>query len=101
MPNDTLGLITPEESLEQLVPPVVRPEPVLITAQQVALGTAVALRPRHSTMRRWVQATGALLATMEHALVAPKQDDRPKRRDYPKRYAFLDNACMAREMDRL
>jgi hypothetical protein len=101
MLNEQLELTTPDEALEQLVPPVVRPAPVLITEQEVALGTAAALRAQPSTLRRWMQATSGLLATIEHALVAPTQDERPKRRDYPRRYTFLENASMAREMNRL
>ena len=101
MLNEQLELTTPDEALEQLAPPVVGPAPVLITEQEVALGTAVALRAQPSALRRWVQASRALLTTIEHALVAPPQDDRPKRRDYPKRYAWLESASMAREMDRL
>ncbi len=96
MLDEKLELVTVDEVEERLVSPA----PVLITEQEVALGTAVALRPRPSTRRRWIAAIRGLLAAVEHALVAPTED-RPPRRDHPKRYAFLENACMAREMDRL
>jgi hypothetical protein len=96
MLNEELELVTLDEVEERLV----WPAPVLITEQEVALGTAAALRTRPSTRRRWIEAIRGLLAAVEHAIVAPT-DDRPPRRDYPKRYAFLENACMSREMDRL
>jgi hypothetical protein len=38
---------------------------------------------------------------MRRSLASSTQDARPVRRDYPKRYTFLENACMAREMGRL
>ena len=96
MLDEQVELITVDEVEERPVSPA----PVLITEQEVALGTAVALRPRPSTPRRWIEAIRGVLAAVEHALVAPIED-RPPRRDYPKRYAFLESACMAREMDRL
>lgn len=95
-----------DEVREQLVspaPPQITesPAPVLITEQEVALGTAAALRRQPSTLRRWFEATRVLLASMERSLVASPQDDRPKRHDYPKHYSWLENAAMGREMDRL
>jgi hypothetical protein len=95
--NENLGLITRDEAQEQLVSPA----PVLITEQEIALGTAAALRARPTTRRRWVEATHVLLAAVHRTLVPSTQDGRQTRRDYPKRYAFLENACLAREMDRL
>ncbi len=97
--------VAENEARERLVSPAQprtpeQPAPVLITEQEVALGTAIALRAQPSALRRWVEAARVLLANMERAIVAPTED-RPPRRDYPKRYAFLQNACMAREMDRL
>ena len=96
MIDEQLELVTVDEVEERLASPA----PVLITEQEVALATTVALRPRPSTRRRWIEATRSLLAAVERAIVAPTED-RPPRGDYPKRYAFLENACMAREMDRL
>jgi hypothetical protein len=63
-------------------PEVAASAPILITVQQVAFSTAAAAVPmpaRQTTLRRSPAA----------------------RRDYPKRYAFLEDACMAREMGRL
>ncbi|MFZ0905609.1 MAG: hypothetical protein WAN71_17435 [Mycobacterium sp.] len=97
MLNENLELVTLDEDLEQLVSPA----PVLITEQEIALGTAAALRSRPTTRRRWVEPTHVLLAAVRRTLVPSTQDGRQTRRDYPKRYAFLENSCMARAMDRL
>ena len=97
MITENLELVTLDEAQERLVSPA----PVLITEQEVAFGTAVALRTRPTTRRRWIEATHVLLAPCSRALAPSMQEDRPARRDYPKHYAFLENACMAREMDRL
>ena len=88
---------TPDEARERLVSPA----SVLISEQEVALGTAVALRAQPTTRRRWFEAINALRAAMQRSLAPSTQEARPVRRDYPKRYTFLENACMAREMDRL
>jgi hypothetical protein len=93
MLNDNLELITVDEALEQLVSPA----PVLITEQEVVLGTAAALRARPASRHWWADATHAVLAAVQRGL-APSP---PQRRNVPKRYAFLEAACMAREMDRL
>src|SRR5271156_5354585 len=55
---------------------------VLITEQEVLFGTAVA----------------ALVGSM---VAISDRRSRPPRRDYPKRYEFLERAAMAREMGRL
>jgi hypothetical protein len=89
------------ESLDEARERLVSPVPVLISEHQVALGTAVALRPRPKTRRRWFEATHVWLAAMQRSLAPSTHEGRPVRRDYPKRYTFLENACMAREMDRL
>ena len=65
---------------------------VLITEAQVALGTAVAtgLRPKQ---RRWVALLGRIFDLPEQS--------RPKRRPNPPRMAYLEQARMARELERL
>ena len=66
---------------------------VLITTQQVALGTAAAVGvPRESIGARFV-------ASIRRAFTT--RADRPRPQPYPKRYSYLENALMAREMDRL
>ena len=88
---------TPDEDRERLVSPA----PVLITEHEVALGSAVALRARPTTRRRWFERINVLLAAMRRSPARSTHEGRPVRRDYPKHYAFLENACMAREMGRL
>jgi hypothetical protein len=89
------------EALDEARERLVSPAPVLISEQEVVLGTAVALRARPKTRRRWFEAINLLRAAMQHSLSPSTQEGRPVRRDYPKHYAFLENACMAREMHRL
>jgi hypothetical protein len=104
MLTDNIAAITPDEARETLGEAqerLVLPAPVLISEHEVALATAIALRPRPTTRRRWFGATHVLLAVMRRSLVPSTQEGRPVRRDYPKRYTFLENACLAREMDRL
>jgi hypothetical protein len=67
---------------------------VLITeAQVVALGTAAATDVRRKE-RRWV-------ALLSRIFVAAARQSRPKRRRSLPRMAYLANALMAREMERL
>ena len=89
------------ETLDEARERLVSPAPVLISEQEVALGTAAALRARPKTRRRWFGAVNVLRGAMQRSLAPSTQETRPVRRDYPKRYTFLENACMAREMDRL
>ncbi len=90
-----------DETLHEAAEQPVSRAPVLISEHAVALGTAVALRGRSTTRRRWVDATHVLLVAMHRSLMPSTQDSRPARHNYPKRYAFLENASMARAMDRL
>jgi hypothetical protein len=97
MLTENLELVTLDEAQERLVTQA----PVLITEQEVALGTAVALRGRPKTRRGWIGATRVLLATVRRAQAPSTQGVSMARRDYPKRYGFLEDACLARAMDRL
>jgi hypothetical protein len=104
MLTENIAVITLDEARETLDEDrerLVSPAPVLISQHEVALGTAVALRVRPTTRRRWFEPINVLLAAMQRSLAPSTQEGRPVRRDYPKRYAYLENACMAREMDRL
>jgi hypothetical protein len=68
---------------------------VLITEQEVLFGTAVAVSaPRRKVSRRIAALMGSMMAISD-----PRS--RPRRRDCPKRYEFLEHAAMAREMGRL
>jgi hypothetical protein len=73
----------------------VSPTEVLITTQQVAFSTAAAegVRP---------ESTGArLVASVRRVFATSADASHPRPQHYPKRYGFLENALMAREMERL
>lgn len=70
----------------------------LVTEQQVLFGTAAAVAPRPVMVNRWA----AAMKSVSGAVSALFTDSRPPaQRHVPKRYAFLENALMGREMDRL
>ena len=97
MVTQNLADVTADEARERLVSPA----PALISEHEVALATAIALQTRPPARRRWLAATHGLRAAVQRLFAASPDGDRPVRREYPKRYAFLENACMAREMERL
>jgi hypothetical protein len=72
--------------------------PVLITEQQVRFGTAAAVALPPAKPRRWAHAMETVAAAVQGFFAGPTE---PVRRHYPKRYGYLENALMAREMDRL
>jgi hypothetical protein len=75
-------------------PLVTEPQPpVLITEQEVMLGTAAAVRPRPTPITR--RMIGAL-RVVGAALRPP-----PPRPHYARRALYIENAAMSREMDRL
>lgn len=61
---------------------------------------AVAVRQRPMT-HRWTEAISVALASVRSMLATSRWHERLAHRDYPRRYAFLEYASMAREMDRL
>ncbi len=69
---------------------------VLISTQQVVFSTAAA-----SGVVRRKTIGGRLVAIARRVLVTSTDASVPLRRHYPKRYGFLENALMAREMERL
>ena len=97
MITENTAVIALDEAQERLVSPA----PVLISEHEVAFSTAVALRTRPATRRRWFEAAHVLLAAVQRSLAPSRQEGRPVRREYPRHYAYLENACMAREMARL
>ena len=104
MLTKTIAVITLNEAgetLDEAQERLLAQGPVLISELEVALGTAAALRARPKNRRRWFEATQVRLAAMRRSPAPSTHEGRPARRDYPKHYAFLENACMAREMDRL
>jgi hypothetical protein len=94
MLTDNVAVTMREEAAERLVSPA----PVLITEQQIALGTAAALQPRPEPRRRWVAASHFLLEAFHSARVLSTHRGFAKGHDYPKRYGFLEDACLAREL---
>ena len=73
--------------------------PVLITVQEVAFNTAAAMPMLPTTRRRWAGA--GVLVSMRKMFLTSTPDARAPRRDYPRRYGFLEQASMSREMERL
>jgi hypothetical protein len=67
--------------------------PVVITEQEVMLGTAAAVSPPSIRItRRMIDALGVVAAAFRPP---------PPRPHYDRRASYLERACMAREMDRL
>jgi len=86
--QDAITDVQPAVSNDNLPQP-----PVLITEQEVMLGTAAAVSPRSTPItRRMIDALGVVAA----ALRPP-----PPRPHYARRAAYIERAAMAREMDRL
>jgi hypothetical protein len=75
--------------------------PVLFTEQEVALSTAAALSVRPAKTRRWAVATAVVLAALHRTVLILTPEKPAPRRYYSRRYEFLENAAMAREMERL
>ncbi len=72
-------------------------EPTLITEEQVMFSTAAAVALPPAKTRRWTDAIGSFVAALRVAAGPPE----PVRRHHSERYAYLQNALMSREMDRL
>lgn len=94
---------TPEldESREVLVTstPASTETQTLITEQQVLFSTTAAVALPPAKTRRWSDTVSAVGTALRAMFVASEKP--PARRHYPKRHAWLDNALMSREMDRL
>jgi hypothetical protein len=100
-PTATSATLVGAPGVESTFGPV-SPAPILITEQEVVLGTAAVLRTPPPTTRRQTGATSVFLAALHHRMVLRSTANaRSPRRHYPQRYAFLENALMGREMDRL
>lgn len=73
--------------------------PVLITEQQVMFASAVVQpKPRRGVVS-WLSAITRLFTTTKDD--SASDGDQPKSRYVAKRYSYLENAAMSREMDRL
>lgn len=71
----------------------------LITEQQVLLSSAAVVALPPAKTRRWTDTIHAISGALRAMFAATEKP--PARRHYPKRHAWMDNALMAREMDRL
>ena len=83
--------------IESVVEPAVAAAPILITEQEVLLSTATAVAaPSKKTAETWI----ALLRP--HRLFNHSSADErvAKHKHYPHHYVFLEQALMAREMER-
>ena len=78
----------------------VSPAPTLITEHEVAFATAAAALVPSPTMRWWTKAIHAFRTALWTRQTSTA-DSRSPRRVGPRRYTYLENACMSREMDRL
>jgi hypothetical protein len=82
-------------------PAAASPAPILITEKEVLFSTAAAM-PASPTTTHWLpKATGVVIAAVHGMLLTSSPHGRQPRQYYPKRYEFLENSCLAREMDRL
>ena len=89
-----------EESRETVTSqPTTAETQAVITEQQVLLSTAAAVALPPAKTRRWGDAVRAVSGALRAMFKASEKP--PARRHYPQRHAWLDNALMAREMDRL
>jgi hypothetical protein len=75
--------------------------PVLFTEHEVAFSTAAALSVRPAKTRWWAVATAVVLAALHRMVCTLTPETRAPRRYYSRRHDFLENAAMAREMERL
>lgn len=70
----------------------------LITEQQVLFSTAAAVALPRVKPRRWAIAINSVSGAMSALFTDPRP---PAKRYTPRRYVYLENAAMAREMHRL
>ena len=95
--------ITPLDStdgragIESVVEPAVAEAPILITEQEVLLSTAAAVTvPSKKTAKRWI----ALLRPRRRFMHSRADERAAKHQHHPHHYVFLEQALMAREMER-
>ena len=85
-----------EPALERVSAP-----PILISEPEVAFSTVAAVGAQQRTTRWWIRATRVIAATPSLVFATLTADSRRPRSDCPRRYRFLEDALMAREMHRL
>lgn len=94
--DETRDVVTPAGRTPQSLSTV----PVLITEQEVLLGTAATV-PAQPTTRWWTGAARIIAAALHRMVLTSPPDSRPVRRYVPERYNYLERALMSREMGRL
>jgi hypothetical protein len=100
--GSTAAISAPQlELAPEPAPAAVSPVPVLITEKQVLFSTAAAVPVRSTAFHWWSEVTGVALAAIHRMQLTSRADARQPRQYCPKRYAFLEESCMAREMGRL
>lgn len=78
------------------------PTPTLITEAEVVFSSAAAgSLPRTRATRRLTHATRIVAAALRRVFLASSARPGPARRHYPQRFTYLEDALMARQMDRL
>jgi hypothetical protein len=74
---------------------------LLITEQEVLLGTAAAVPAESTPTRWWTDVARVIAAALRRMVLTSPADSRQVRRYVPERYNYLERAVMSREMDRL
>jgi hypothetical protein len=83
--------------VESVLEPAVAEAPILITEQEVLLSTAAAVRvSSKKTAEQWI----ALLRPRRLFMHSRADERAAKHKHYPHHYVFLEQALMAREMER-
>ena len=83
--------------VEPVVEPAAAEAPILITEQEVLLSTAAAVTvPSKKIAEQWI----ALLRPRRLFMHSRADERAAKHRHYPHHYVFLEQALMAREMER-
>lgn len=88
---------TPQQSTRERV----SAPAAVITEQEVAIGTAAALGVQPNRLRWWTRAKRGVGVALRSMSAAASVTSRPSPRNVPRRYGFLEDALMAREMYRL
>jgi hypothetical protein len=91
-----LGTQAPDAASVVETPP---PDPVLITVHEVAFSTAAAGPVRRSALHRWAETATSLLEALDRRFLPSAA--RTRRHDQQRRYVYIEDSRMAREMDRL
>jgi hypothetical protein len=91
------GSVEGRAGVESVLKPGVAEAPILITEQEVLLSTAAAVTvPSKKTAEQWI----ALLRPRRLFMHSRAGERAAKHRHYPHHYVFLEQALMAREMER-